>query len=209
MNTFAKIALSLSLLTLLPACATESQTTPPVQSSKAANSIHEFALEDHLGNPFSKTHLANKWSLIFLGYTSCPDVCPTTMMELNFAYPELQSMAKEPVQVILLSADPTRDTKERLENYIKYFNKDFVALRGEHEQLKPFTQNLGLVYKVNTPKTPDEFYLVDHSAAVVLVNPNVEIQAFFKPKVNEQGILAVDTDEVIENFSIITQFYSQ
>ncbi|HCM45987.1 MAG TPA: SCO family protein, partial [Colwellia sp.] len=139
---------------------------------KQARSISAFTLTDELGQPFNNTQLLDKWSLVFFGYTSCPDVCPTTLQNLNFIYEDLITIAGNS-QVLLVSVDPKRDTTEKLEQYIGYFNPNFKALRAEHDILFPFSRSLGLMYAITSKEASkdevdvpvgDESYWVDHSA---------------------------------------------
>ena len=115
---------------------------------KQVREIKPFELIDHHNEAFTKDKLANKWSWIFLGYTSCPDVCPTTLQELNFVYDDLKAISSN-TQILLVSADPNRDTPEKLAQYIAYFNKEFIALTADHGVLFPFARNLGLMYAIN------------------------------------------------------------
>lgn len=142
--------------------------------------VHDFELTDHNGVRFTKRQLQNKWTLIFFGYTSCPDICPTTLIELNYIYPELKKITQDRVQVAFVTADPKRDTVEKLNAYTKYFNKEFIALRGGHDVLFPFARNIGLMYAI-AEDTNQEYYLVNHSASIVLTNPAGNVQAIFKP----------------------------
>ena len=94
---------------------------------KEVREIKPFQLTDHHNQAFTKAQLTDKWSWIFLGYTSCPDVCPTTLQELNFVYDDLKAISAN-TQVLLVSADPNRDTPKRLAQYIAYFNIIYALL---------------------------------------------------------------------------------
>lgn len=161
--------------------------------------ISAFELQKHTGDSFTNQQLLTKWSLVFFGYTSCPDICPTTLQALNFIYPELKKVNND-VQVLLVTVDPKRDDIERLSQYINYFHDEFIALRAEHDALFPFARNLGLMYAIADDAT-DPNYLVDHSASVVLINPQGQIAAIFKPQVELGQIPSIDTDSVIDTFS--------
>ena len=117
--------------------------------------IQSFAFTDESNELFTQKQLKHKWSLIFLGYTSCPDVCPTTLQNLNFIYDELTLIADNS-QVLFVSADPKRDSIEKLSQYISYFNEDFKAIRADHGVLFPFSRNLGLMYAINSPDKTDK-----------------------------------------------------
>ncbi|MBL1376103.1 SCO family protein [Zobellella iuensis] len=145
--------------------------------------LKDIALFDADGEPFTEQQFTGHWSLVFVGYTFCPDICPTTLADLARVYPELQQL-NEPVQVVFVSVDPERDTPERLKAYTAYFNPDFVAVTAAHEVLMPAVQQLGLIYGVYEREERD--YLVDHSASISLVNPRGQLHASFRPSFDEQ-----------------------
>ncbi|NVK55822.1 MAG: SCO family protein [Alteromonadaceae bacterium] len=139
----------------------------------------------------------DRWSLLFVGYTFCPDVCPTTMAALSKIYPDLKSIStNEPIQVVFISVDPNRDTPERLASYVEYFNSEFVALTGEHKQLFPLTRSLGLMYAI-AESTDNPNYLVDHSASVVVIDPDGFAIGRFKPKFNPGEVAVSDSEQIL------------
>ncbi|GGF63053.1 SCO family protein [Alteromonas lipolytica] len=143
------------------------------------------------------------WSLLFLGYTFCPDVCPTTMSALGQIYPELKDISPgAPIQVVFVSVDPKRDTPERLESYLAYFNPEFVALTGEHKMLFPFARSLGLMYAI-AESTDNPNYLVDHSASVVVVDPDGLAIGRFKPKYNPGEVAVSDSIQMLTDLPYI------
>ena len=146
--------------------------------------IAPFSLTDQHGQAFTNDDLSGKWSLFFIGYTSCPDVCPTTMGKLTAAYPSLSEHAD--LQVIFLSVDPQRDSTDTLLNYANFFNPEFIAVTAEHKQLYPITRSLGFVYAM---VGDGENYQVDHSASFALVSPQGEKVAIIKPKSDTPGKL--------------------
>lgn len=161
--------------------------------------IAPFTLTAHTESSFSNEHLKGKWSWVFFGYTSCPDVCPTTLQKLNFVYDELKAVA-ENNQVLLVSVDPMRDTTNKLSQYIAYFNEEFIALRAGHDVLYPFARNLGLMYAIADDPT-QENYLVDHSASIVLINPQGQIAAIFKPQEKLGEIPTINEDDLVADFA--------
>ncbi len=140
--------------------------------------IGEFELVDHRGDPFTQANLEGRWSLLFFGFTHCPDVCPTTMAFLDGFVAELEGTEAEDTSVVMISVDPARDTVEQLASYVPYFNPEFTGVTGEFLDLFRVATNL------NTPfrKVPGqgEDYQVDHSANVVLINPRGDYHGFFK-----------------------------
>lgn len=138
----------------------------------------DFALLDHHGEPFVPARLENQWSLLFFGFTYCPDICPTTMAFLDQFVKSLEGTEAEDTQVVMVSVDPARDTVKQLASYVPFFNPNFIGVTGEFLDIHRFATSL------NTPfrKLPgqDDNYLVDHSANVVLINPRGDYHAFFK-----------------------------
>ena len=166
--------------------------------------VDSFEFSDHNGEAFNNHNLKDKWTWVFFGYTSCPDVCPTTLQELNFIYDDLQAIDSNN-QVLLVSVDPSRDTQEKLSQYIRYFNKDFKALRADHGVLFPFARNLGLMYAITDEQ--EENYYVNHSGSIVLINPNGEIAAIFKPKIEVGKPPAILGNELVSDFAKIVQLF--
>jgi protein SCO1/2 len=112
--------------------------------------LPDFQLIDHNKQIFTAENLKGYWSLVFVGYTYCPDICPTTLAELKGVYPELQKIPSDfPIQVVLLSVDPKRDTPERLNEYINFFHADFIGVSGEHPQLFPLVRAMGMMYSMS------------------------------------------------------------
>ena len=143
--------------------------------------LPDFQLVDHNDKAFTPQNLMGHWSLIFVGYTYCPDICPTTLAELKGIYPELQKIPSEfPIQIVLLSVDPKRDTPKRLNEYINFFHPDFIAVSGEHPQLFPLVRAMGMMYSMSE-STDNPNYLVDHSSSVVVLNPRAQVVGRFKP----------------------------
>jgi len=174
--------------------------------------IKPFTLTDHQGQAFGNQDLTGKWSWVFFGYTSCPDVCPTTLQELNFVYEDLKSISSN-TQVLLVSVDPARDSQEKLAQYIAYFNPEFKALRAGHSMLFPFARNLGLMYAISGMGEEEqgeedyENYLVDHSASMVLINPDGNISAIFKPEHELGQPPGVNGQVLVEDFARIVKLF--
>lgn len=165
--------------------------------------IKPFELTNHNNQPFSNQQLQGQWSIVFFGYTSCPDVCPTTLQNLGFIYDDLKAIASN-TQVLLVSVDPNRDNTEKLSQYIAYFNPEFIALRAGHEVLFPFARNLGLMYAISGE---GDDYLVDHSASLVLINPDGNIAAIFKPEQVVGRVPSIDSDKLLSDYQKIVALY--
>ena len=140
--------------------------------------VGDFELVDHHGQPFTPASLEGHWTMIFFGFTYCPDICPTTMAFMAELTRELEDTEAADTEVVMFSVDPARDTVEQLAAYVPYFHPDFTGVTGE------FLELFRVATAMNTPfrKVPgqDENYLVDHSANVVLINPRGDYHGFFK-----------------------------
>jgi protein SCO1/2 len=155
--------------------------TQHVSTYPQARALPDFQLVDHNNQSFTPENLIGHWSLVFVGYTYCPDICPTTLAELKSIYPELQKIPTDfPIQVVLMSVDPKRDTPKRLNEYIHFFHPDFIAVSGEHVQLFPLVRAMGMMYSMSE-STDNPNYLVDHSSSVAVVNPKAQVVGRFKP----------------------------
>ncbi len=170
---------------------------------KQARVVEPFSFTSHKDEPFTNDQLAGKWTWVFFGYTSCPDVCPTTLQEINFVYQDLKAIADD-TQVLLVTVDPLRDTVEKLSLYISYFNSEFIAVRGGHDALYPFARNLGLMYAI-VDETDKPSYLVDHSASMVLINPDGKIAAIFKPKHKLGELPTINGDDLVADFKKVVK----
>ncbi|MGQ4276780.1 SCO family protein [Pseudidiomarina sp. E22-M8] len=181
------------------------QPEPQALVYEPPREMEPFILEGHNGGPLTNPDLTGQWTFLFTGYTSCPDICPTTMADFKKALPQLASVANTPVKVWLISVDPRRDTREKLEDYTTYFGTEFLGVRAEHKDLYPFVNGLGLMYSI--PDEGELDYLVNHSSAIVLVNPNGQRHAIFKATQTPGKLPTVNMTQMVEDFQLIIQQY--
>ncbi|MCQ3829905.1 SCO family protein [Microbulbifer elongatus] len=140
--------------------------------------LDEFELIADSGSAFKTTQLAGRWTLVFFGFTHCPDVCPTTLSTLNRFYQTLDDDTRENTDILLVSVDPQRDKPQQLQEYVRYFNPDFYGVTGEFINLKRFANQLNVPF--NKVPLDDGNYTVDHGSQVVLINPRGHYHGFFK-----------------------------
>lgn len=138
----------------------------------------EFSLIDHHGSPFTREDLIDQWTLIFFGFTHCPDICPTTMAELAELKAQLVGTEASDARVVMLSVDPARDTPERLAQYASYFHTDFIGVTGDFTDILSFAQRLNAPFR--KVSEPDGAYQMEHSANVMLMNPRGDYHGFFR-----------------------------
>lgn len=146
----------------------------PNETHQTANKI---SLETPIGGDFTLTSpngevslsdFKGKLALIYFGYTFCPDICPTNLGNLSMAYHQLSGEQKAKLQILFISVDTERDTPERLQQYVNYFDANMIGLTGSPETLLEISRRYGVVYaKVNDGK---ENYAVDHSAFTYVID---------------------------------------
>ena len=142
------------------------------------------------GGAFGHDTLRGKWSFVFFGYASCPDICPLTMATLRDAEREL---ADARFQAVFVSVDPERDTREAIRAYLEAFSPRFVGVTGEEDELRRFGLELAAGF-MRTPApdgVPADRYLVDHSGHVAIVDPEARFTAILKdPRRSEHVVEA-------------------
>jgi len=142
--------------------------------------LTDFNLIQHQGGAFTLAHLKGKWSFIFFGYTHCPDICPVTLTLLCQVKQKLAAHPEyiDDTQYIFVSVDGQRDTPEKLAKYVNYFDPQLIGVSGTEQQVNALTRQLGIVY-IRQPETTAGQYFIDHSATIVLINPQGEIAEQF------------------------------
>jgi protein SCO1/2 len=152
-----------------------------------------FTLTDAKGNTFTDVDLKGRYSLIFFGFTHCPDICPLTLQTMTQAL-EAAGPAASKVQPVFISVDPARDTAEALTAYMANFDSRFVALTGTPEQVKGAEQS----YRVFSAKVPIRDaegkdtgdYAVNHSGYIYLMDRDGKYLAHFQKDAAPQEIAA-------------------
>jgi protein SCO1/2 len=157
-----------------------------------------FDLVDQQNQPFTAERLKGAWSFIFFGYTHCPDVCPTTLTELDNAASRLNDLQtpQRKIQYVFISVDPERDTPALLGDYVSYFGAKFIAATGKEQELKQLASPLGIKFEKGIG-SPTE-YLVNHSSAMLLIDPQARYYARFRaPHYSE---------EIVEGFKQVVTY---
>lgn len=160
--------------------------------------LPQFSLIDHNGVVFDNDRLKNQWSLVFFGYTHCPDVCPTGLMDMAMLEQVLENEKIQVPKVVFITLDPKRDTPALLKTYLTHFSEDFLGVSGDTNQVNQLIRPFGTFYEfvmysgdkqvVLGQSLPEgvEDYHVNHTAWIYLISPDGEIFAGFptphKPK---------------------------
>jgi protein SCO1 len=137
------------------------------------------------GKPFGHEKLEGAPTLVFFGFTHCPDVCPTTLAQLA----QITKASGVPgLRVLLVSVDPERDTPETLHQYVRAFDPSFIGATGTKQGITRIAKEFGVA--VERVALPGDTYTMDHSAAVFLLNDRAQIVAVFTPPFDPDAFAA-------------------
>lgn len=160
--------------------------------------IEPFTLSAPDGSSFGNADLAGHWTVVFAGFTFCPDVCPTTLTELKAVNARLGEAAKD-VRFLFLSVDPERDTPEKIGKYVHFFDPRFQGATGDSAALDRLAANLGFVYNKVKGAAPGS-YTIDHSTALILIDPQGRVAGYLTPPFKPEAI-AEDLKTLVANHS--------
>ena len=179
----------------------------PLPIDTAATVLHEpmdlpqFQLTGTNGNAFTNNSLRGSWSFLFFGYTYCPDICPTTLAMLADTESQLQGKNVEHARrYVFVSVDPARDTIEHLGEYVTYFNPLFMGATGPEQEIQILTKPLGIRYQRSPEERPEGDYLIDHSAAILLIDPDGKLRALISPP-HDAAVIAQDFQKITDYLS--------
>jgi len=145
------------------------------------------------GSSFRLSEKRDDVVLLFFGYTSCPDVCPTTLSELRKVNTELGDVAGQ-VQVVFVTVDPERDTPEKIQEYVSIFSPEFIGLSGSTDELEPVWQDYGVYREIE--QTPSmSGYLVTHTARVYLIDRDGNLRLSYS--------FDTPTDDIVHDLKLL------
>lgn len=173
-----------------------------------------FRLLDHRNAPFTNANLKGRWHIVSYGFTTCPDICPTTLSQLVAVTRELEETPYADLQVLFYSVDHRRDTVSQMASYVPYFHPEFIGLTHLDEVDNPhlpFEQGLGIVAQLVPDVTPEaaddpNAYQVNHGVALFLINPEGELQAVFEPDNPRPGQHSFDPQQVLQDYLAIRDY---
>ena len=151
--------------------------------------VVDFTLTAHTGKEVSLSDFRDQITLLYFGYTYCPDICPGTLAEIAKAMDALDSKDREKVQVIMVTVDPTRDSPEVLADYLAHFDPSFLGLTGGEAEIAAAAEAVGIFYEKQTG-TIDSGYLVDHTASIFVVDRDGNLKLIFKFGTSAEDIAA-------------------
>lgn len=185
------LALGLGIFTAMRVYAPKAPLA--VESGTVLNqprALAPFALVDQDGAAFTNAALQGHWTLLFAGFTHCPDVCPTTLALMKQLAARVPSLG-----LLFLSLDPERDTPEVLKRYVTYFSPAIRGVTAPKAQIDALCASLGLAYQ-KIPGANERDYTVDHSAALVLLDPQGRVAGYFQPP-HKLDTLAADLARIV------------
>ncbi len=184
MKTFNRRYLSIILALLgmiIMVMLIQSLSTPPASPPPVAGlvwpkpkPVPAFKLLDHNNEEFDLQRFKGQWSLLFFGYTQCPDICPITLTVLQGVkqYLQQQPERSHDTQYVFVSVDPQRDDAIKLKGYVEYFDPEFLGVTGDAFEISELARHLGIIYRqVKQSGTADDHYLINHSSAILLIDP--------------------------------------
>ena len=160
---------------------------------------YNFNLIDQNGQPFKLAKLNGKVALFAFGFTHCPNICPTTLMDLAAAYKALPAADQHRVQILFISVDPRRDKPAVLKNYIPYFDPRIVGLTGSKDSIDQAVKAYGASYEINhRPGDDPQVYSVNHSAFTYLINPHSKLELIYDyEKLSDTRRMVRDIEKVL------------
>lgn len=158
--------------------------------------IQSFHLTDINNKSFTNNNFKNQWSMVFFGFTNCPQLCPTTLSVLNQAYKKLQQDQVVLPQVVFVSVDPERDSATKIKDYLASFNPAFIGVSGNEENIRILMQQFNIAYAKILQGDSAQSYRIDHSGTILLVDPAGKLQAIFSTPHNANNI-ASDYEKIV------------
>lgn len=152
--------------------------------------LPDFRLQRPDGTTLSQADFRGHWSVVFFGFTHCPDICPTTLAEFKQVWTKLDASGKaDQARFVFISVDPERDAGESLARYVRFFDPRFIAATGPDDELQGLTRSLGVLYA----RSPDGSggYSVDHSASALIIDPQGRRAGMFRPPF-DASVMAAD-----------------
>lgn len=186
--TVLLFAATVILMNLQPYAYHGSVIEPPARAA-------DFTLTAHDGKPFRLSEQTGKAVVMFFGYTSCPDVCPTTLYNFKKIRAQLTHQADQ-TRFVFITVDPERDTRERLGAYVTNFDPSFIGLTGTMSELETVWKSYG-VYRAKQAGSTALGYLVDHSSRIYFIDPRGNLRVTYTDDTHADDI-ARDIRHVLE-----------
>jgi protein SCO1/2 len=149
---------------------TTASAEPNAQPNEQASVVAEFELTGHDGMMRTADDFRGQWSLVFFGFTNCPDICPTTLAEIAQVMDDLGAQA-DAVQPLFISVDSERDRPEALAEYVPQFHPSILGLAGTPDQIEAAAASFKIFYERVPEETAPDGYTMGHTSQVFLFDP--------------------------------------
>lgn len=205
---YVKTAIAGLLVGLFAAVGLMMESSPTDPNSELVNAtvfhgqtraMPGFSLIGHDEQPFTRDALEGHWSVVFVGYTNCPDICPVTMTSLRGMVRGMPAELRDEVRVVMVSVDPERDTPDHLKRYVTYFDQGFLGVTGTTAELNKFTRGISAVYQVEEHEPGATDYQVGHSSHLAIINPLGRFHGILSAP-HESDQMIADLTHVIEAY---------
>jgi protein SCO1/2 len=152
-----------------------------------SRALPDLQMVDQDGAPVGVDQLKDKWTLLFFGYTFCPDICPTTLAQIRQIRSELSTEDADKLRVVLVSVDPNRDTPQRLKEYLGFFDKQYTGLSAPVADIQKLANAVSVPFIPADTSKPN--YTVDHSGNLALLGPDGKQRGFIRAPLNGQKLV--------------------
>ena len=184
MNSRKQFVASVAVIAILTGTWLSLEVMKPIPLPQTATvlptplDLANFSLLDQNSELFSRGDFGGHWNLVFFGFTHCPDICPLTLQLLANARKQmLDSGAKVLPRIVLVSVDPERDTPDKIGEYVSYFGDGVIGVTGDLAEIRKLTDGIGVFFEKSSVDDGD--YSVNHSAVVIVVDPQSKFNALF------------------------------
>lgn len=152
-----------------------------------SRALPALSMMDQNGANVAVDGFKGKWTLMFFGYTFCPDICPVTLAQIKQIRSELPKAAVERMRVVLVSVDPHRDTPQQLKQYLSYFDPQYIGLTAPVEDIQKLASAVSIPFIPADTSKPN--YFVDHSGNLALIGPDGTQRGFIRAPLNSQKLI--------------------
>lgn len=160
----------------------ESNPTVPVTIATyihPAKPLPDFSLIDNKNKPFTQKTLLGHWTLLFFGYAKCPSICPATLATVTDLFHSIKDIQKDQPHFVFVSLNPQNESPQILDEFLSRFNSNFIGLTGEEVEITKLSKSCS-IYSFEEMDAKGQT-IIDHSATLLLINPQGQIQALFSP----------------------------
>lgn len=177
----------------------ERNQSPKISATEipSPSDLADFHLTTAEGQDFTKASLLGKYTVLYFGFTRCPDACPTTLAQFRVEIPKLSPQAKENVQFLLVTVDPEHDTGPLLKQYVEGFHKDIHALTGSAAEIQKIAEQMKTTFhKIDETAGEPDLYMMAHSPRYFVIDPKARLTAVYNPPI-AAGVLASDLNQLV------------